>query len=85
MLLAAKNTNVQNYPNVEYINDNHNGTHRDYIQLMVNSKAKDFGYLNSETSQTVSDHYTLVDGSVIDEWAKNMVIILEKVSRDVPS
>ena len=67
---CSENTNVQNYPNVEYINDNHNGTHRDYIQLMVNSKAKDFGYLNSETSQTVSDHYTLVDGSVIDEWAK---------------
>lgn len=67
---CSENTNVQNYPNVEYINDNHNGTHRDYIQLMVNSKAKDFGYLNSETSQTVRDHYTLVDGSVIDEWAK---------------
>ena len=31
--------------------------------------AKDFGYGNSQANKTYYDHYVLVDGSVIDEWA----------------
>ncbi len=63
-------TNVQNSAGVSYLSDHGNGTHTDQIQLMVNSAAKDFGYKCSEISKNYSDHYSMVDGSVIDQWAK---------------
>jgi hypothetical protein len=61
--------NVQNSPNVQYLNDNGNGTHKDKIRLMTGSLATNFGYHNSNAEITYTDKYTLVDGSVIDTWA----------------
>ena len=62
--------NVENSTGINYRNDNHNGTHVDQIQLMLSTKAKDFGYNCSQIAIEYNDHYTLVDGSVIDAWAE---------------
>jgi hypothetical protein len=66
---GSMNNNVLNTPNVQYLTDNGNGYHSDEIQLMVESKATAFGFHNSQASVPYYDHYTMVDGSVIDEWA----------------
>ena len=68
---CSTNYNVQNSPSVTYSSDNGNGQHADQIMLMLGSKAKDFGYNCSNISIEYNDHYTLVDGSVIDAWAAN--------------
>jgi len=66
---CGSNSSVQNSPGVKYYTDNGNGYHTDKIQLIVDSKATNFGYQNSQASYTYWNHYALVDGSVIDEWA----------------
>lgn len=67
---GSMNYTVQNSKGVSYITDNGNGYHADEIQLMVESKATAFGYHNSEADKYYYDHYTMVDGSVIDAWAE---------------
>ena len=61
----VENTNT----NIQYLNDNGNGTHRDQIQYMYDTYATGFGYHCSEPSIQYSDHYKLIDGNVIDAWA----------------
>lgn len=61
----VENTNT----NIQYLNDNGNGTHRDQIQYMYDTYATGFGYHCSEPSFQYSDHYKLIDGNVIDAWA----------------
>ena len=63
--------NVQNNPGVNYLNDNGNNTHKDKIRLMKGSLASNFGYHNSAADKTYNNQYVMVDGSVIDTWAKD--------------
>ena len=62
----VENTNSQ----ITYLNPTGNGQHADQIQYMYGTRATGFGYHESETSKDYSDHYVLVDGSVIDAWAE---------------
>jgi hypothetical protein len=63
--------NVQDSPGVDYLTagqgqePNH---HKDHINLMLGSKAENFGYGNSNANKTYYDKYVLIDGSVIDKW-----------------
>lgn len=66
---CSTNENVSNSEGITYLNPRGNNQHADQIMLMVDSHAKDFGYNCSQISIEYNDHYTLVDGSVIDEWA----------------
>ena len=66
----STNYNVENTnPNIQYLNQTGNGQHADKIQYMYNTQATGFGYHCSEPSIQYSDHYVLIDGSVIDAWA----------------
>lgn len=66
--------NVEDSPDVTYYTEgqgqdpNH---HKDHINLMVGSKAENFGYGNSNANKTYYDKYVLVDGSDIDKWMED--------------
>ncbi len=66
---GSPNGSVQNSPGETYLTDNGNGYHTDMIQLMVGSKAENFGYNNSNASKYYWDKYVLIDGDIIDTWA----------------
>ena len=66
---GSSNSDVQNSEGIHYYTDNGNGYHTDKIQLMVDSRATNFGYHNSQANYYYWNHYVLVDGSVIDTWA----------------
>ena len=66
---GSPNGSVQNSPGETYLTDNKNGFHTDMIQLMVDSKAENFGYNNSNASKYYWDKYVLIDGDIIDTWA----------------
>lgn len=64
-------SNVEDSPNVPYATigqGDHPNHHKDHINLMIGSKAENFGYGNSNANKTYYDKYVLVDGSVIDQW-----------------
>ena len=66
---GSPNGSVKNSPGETYLTDNGNGYHTDMIQLMVDSKAENFGYNNSAASKYYWDKYVLIDGDIIDAWA----------------
>ena len=68
---GSSNGTVQNSPGETYLTDKGNGYHTDMIQLMVGSKAENFGYNNSAASKYYWDKYVLIDGDIIDTWAKS--------------
>ena len=66
---CSTNYNVSNSEGISYLNPTSNNQHADQIMLMTGSHAKDFGYNCSNISIEYNNHYTLVDGSIIDQWA----------------
>ena len=66
---GTRRDNVQNSANVTYNYDNGNGTHRDHIMLMVNSKTDCVGYWSSNGSVGHNDRCALAGAQTIDQWA----------------
>lgn len=76
----VNNFNNSNYPdpipNVanwdQTVKDDPSQEHVDQIMLMLNTKTDCFGYANSNNSVFYDDQWTLVAGSVIDNYCENV-------------
>ena len=61
--------NVQNWPNITYLNDNGNGTHTDHIMLILGESTETVGFKDSEGSNIHLDCCANAGAEVIDAWA----------------
>ena len=62
--------NVANWNQTD-VNDE-SQQHRDQIELMLNTPTSCFGYANSNDTEIYDDQWTLVAGSVIDDFCENV-------------
>lgn len=61
--------NVQNWPDITYLNDNGDGTHKDHIMLILGESTETVGFQDSEGSKTHLDCCANAGAAVIDAWA----------------
>jgi hypothetical protein len=61
--------NVQNWPDITYLNDNGDGTHKDHIMLILGESTETVGFQDSEGSKIHLDCCANAGAAVIDAWA----------------
>lgn len=61
--------NVQNWPDITYLNDNGDGTHKDHIMLILGESTETVGFQDSEGSKIHLDCCANAGAEVIDAWA----------------
>jgi hypothetical protein len=61
--------NVQNWPDITYLNDNGDGTHKDHIMLILGESTETVGFHDSEGQKIHLDCCANAGAEVIDAWA----------------